>query len=165
MFQKFKNLELNRFVRICWSITAIVMVIFFICAASSWTKYKKGQDLAITSMMTFTDEYADYEGSRKELINKMYKDCNPSTNMSVVGKMYGIDTSDYYESAEKLDKALGKLLSEAGYKCYNGSMYLEHTNFIDYVSSNYLASSIIVLTLITITVAVNVVYKINKKEE
>ena len=69
---KSKKKVLKKKFIIIWIILIIIFAISVLISSIQYSKYKKGQDLAIASMLIATDEFDEYKENKKELSKKMY---------------------------------------------------------------------------------------------
>ena len=105
---------------------AVILAAMLTVTSVRYAKYKKGQDLAVASLMMADSDFSgrtdDLENNRAELVHDMYRKLGSTSAFG-----------NYYEA----DKALGKLLDEAGYPCYRGSNYLEYPGFTAFLLGRY----------------------------
>lgn len=162
---------------ICLIVLTIAISLF------QYVRYLQGQSYAVDYMKATSEEYDDYSGSYKDLVDSMYWNLNPaySSGGSVYIDGYGTidygDNSGVIDAAEEADFALGQLLEDKGFDCYHGSKYLQFTGFVGYFEFYFwqvtelddngllLVSSIISLGLALILIVLTILYKLALNKE
>ena len=125
-----KKINLSKKIKLAWAIIAVILVLVFVFSFIKFSGYKKAQEAAVAFTMMYSDKFNKYKDDYNKLVEEMYDFFNP-TPMNVTVNGIKINNSDVVSSARDADKALGKLMKEAGYDCYYGSKYLEYVGFVD----------------------------------
>lgn len=132
-----KKINLSKKIKLAWAIVAVVLVLVSVFSFIKYSGYKKAQEAAVSFTLISTSKFNSYKDDYNKMVEKMYDFYNP-TRMNVTVNGIKIDNSDVVSSARDADKALGKLMKEAGYDCYYGSKYLEYIGFVDYTTNETL---------------------------
>lgn len=162
---KSKKKALKKKFIIIWIVLIIIFAISVLISSIQYSKYKKGQDLAIASMLTATDEFDEYKDNKKELSKKMYDYFNRDYYY------YYYYARENRELADKLKKSvrdaeyeLEKILEKSGYtEGYHASYYFEHTNLIGYYLDNYISFLIIYGIICVVVLLINIFYALSRK--
>lgn len=147
---------LKKFI-IAWAVVAVFLLSVALVSFAKYSQYKKAQELAVSLTLAATDKHNSYKNDYKKLVEYMYDDY---TKKGVVMTINGskIDTTKEAALRREADKALGKLMSEAGYKCTNGSDYLKYIGFIDYTTNNMRTPWIVGKILVILFLLANLWY-------
>ena len=162
---KSKKKVLKKKFIIIWIVLIIIFAISVLISSIQYSKYKKGQDLAIASMLTATDEFDEYKDNKKELSKKMYDYFNRDYYY------YYYYARENRELADKLKKSvrdaeyeLEKILEKSGYtEGYHASYYFEHTNLIGYYLDNCISFLIIYGIICVVVLLINIFYALSRK--
>ena len=162
---KSKKKVLKKKFIIIWIVLIIIFAISVLISSIQYSKYKKGQDLAIASMLAATDEFDEYKDNKKELSKKMYDYFNRDYYY------YYYYARENRELADKLRKSvrdaeyeLEKILEKSGYtEGYYASYYFEHTNLISYYLDNYISFLIIYGIICVVILLINIFYALSRQ--
>ena len=128
---KSEKMTLNKKIKLIWIVLLGILLLSIFITIIPYSKYKKGQDLAVASMLLATGEFDKYKDNKKELIKEMY-------DYFDVHYAYGNNPySNYYNEVAKLkgkvEDQLEEILENAGYtEGYEASHYLKYTNYFSY---------------------------------
>lgn len=161
---KSEKLDLKKRFKIIWIILATILLISILITLIPYSKYKKGQNFAVATMLLTTNEFNEHIDNKKELVKEMYKYFNrkyPKPNYS-----YGIDYSEVIESVGKAERTLRKILEGAGYdEGIRASHYLEYTNYFDYYIYKNYVFIVFYAIVCSIALIINICYILSRKEE
>ena len=132
-----KKINLSKKIKMAWAVVAVVLVLVSVFSFIKYSGYKKAQEAAVSFTLISTSKFNSYKDDYNKMVEKMYDFYNP-TRINVTVSGIKVDNSDVVSSARDADKALGKLMKEAGYDCYYGSEYLEYVGFVDYTKNETL---------------------------
>ncbi len=154
---------------IIWIILVAIFIINIVVSISSYSSYKKGQDLTATSLI-LSDELngmgefskEKFEKDRKGTIKSMYNFLHPDSYYSTV---YGRTAyRDLLRQADKVEDALNEILRKNDYN-KGASYYLLYTGFGEYYIKTNIGFIVIYVVLVMAVIAINVFYIIDKKTE
>ena len=159
------KLSLKKKFIIIWGILAVILLISILFTIAPYSKYKKGQTLAIGSMVIATGEQFDEYKTQKELAKAMYDYFN--RNYSDIKTKYGtIDYSSVRDSIQKTDDSLRKILENEGYdEGWNASHYFKYTNFFSYYLGRHYIFLPLFGILCGIVLIINILYILSRKVE
>lgn len=120
----------KKFILLC-SILVVALAVLTVVAFSKFQTYKEYQEVAVSLALGFSDEFEEYEDDYEKMVEEMYNFFEPPY-ISYTYNGVKINNQDVVDAAREADKALGNLMTELGYSCYAGSIYLEYTEFFDY---------------------------------
>ena len=150
------RINMKKKVLVLWGIVIAVFIVITVISIMKFSKYTEAQKFAVDSMLSISDEYDKYKGDYEKLVHSMYCTFHPNGIM-------GMDNSELYKAADKADESLGRVMREAGYECYKGSVYLRYTSLLDYsvakMSSPYIISIGLIIVTLLFSVWVLVVSK------
>lgn len=132
-----QKINLSKKIKLAWIVVAVILIFVSVFSFIKFSSYKKAQETAVSFTLISTSQFNSYKDDYNKMVEKMYDFFNP-TRMNVTVNGIKIDNSDVVSSARDADKALGKLMTEAGYDCYYGSKYLEYIGFVDYTTNETL---------------------------
>lgn len=130
---KGEKVKLKKILLISWAVILFIFILNLVLTIVDFNKYKEGQELAIITTRIVTDEFEEYANNEEEMVEAMYRFYNPhyfSYTSPYTGQV--IDNRDSIDAASDADDALAEILNGAGYKCWDGSEYLEYYNFSEY---------------------------------
>ena len=159
-----KKINLFKKIKIAWLVITVILIALSVFSVIKYSGYKKAQETAVEFTLNSTSKYDSYKNDYNTLVKEMYDDFNVEYHSYTIGG-YNFDNSDVVDSALKADKALGKLMTNAGYDCYYGSKYLEHVGFVDYTTNETLIPFIIWGALALLLGTLNLCYYIDTKKE
>ena len=162
---KSKKKVLKKKFIIIWIILIIIFAISVLISSIQYSKYKKGQDLAIASMLTATDEFDEYKDNKKELSKKMYDYFNRDYYYYYYYARENRELTDkLIKSIRDSEYELEKILEKSGYtEGYHASYYFEHTNLISYYLDNYISFIIIYGIICVAVLLINIFYALSRK--
>lgn len=159
-----KKINLSKKIKLAWIFVAVILIVVSAFSVIKFSKYKKAQEAAVAFTMISSEKFNKYKDDYNKLVEEMYDFFNPtSMNFSYNGMKF--DNSDVVSSARDADKALGKLMNEAGYDCYYGSKYLEYIGFADYTANETLIPWIVWGFLAIVMLFVNLWYSADAKKQ
>lgn len=167
---KSQKISLKKQFKIVWIVVAVILILNVVINIVSYSNYKKGQDLAATSLLvadslsssnTFSSE--SFEQDRKKTIRKMYNYLNP-TYYNVKTQYGNINNSEAISAARKVESSLNEILKGENYK-KGASYYLKYTGFFEFYFDNNIPFFIIYGILFLVIVILNIYYLIDKKTE
>jgi len=112
---KSEKMNYDKKIKLGWIVLALLFAICSIVSLVGFSKYKKGQELAVTSLLLATNQFDKHQDDYNEMIDRMYR---------------------YLDQTSDVDRALGDLLEDNGFSdnIYGyGSYYLRFTNWIEYL--------------------------------
>ena len=129
---KSEKVYLNKKIKLIWLVLIVIFLISVLLTIIPYSKYKKGQDLAVASMLIATHEFDEYKDNKKELIQEMYDYWN--RHYYNISTKYGtIDYSGVREAVSKAEDSLEEILENEGYtEGYSVDHYFKYTNFLSY---------------------------------
>ena len=159
-----KKINLFKKIKIAWIVIAVILIAASVFSVIKYSGYKKAQEAAVEFTLAVTSQYDKYKDDYNTLVKEIYDDFNVQYySYTICG--YKVNNSDVVDSARKADKALGELMTNAGYDCYYGSKYLEHIGFVDYTANETLIPFIIWGALALLLGILNLCYYIDTKKE
>lgn len=160
------KINLKKQFTLVWIALALLLLINIVITIKPYTKYKKGQSLAIATMLLATDEFDEYKNNKKECAKKMYEYFNRKSYRVYLPKYGYIDNSKAGEYIGEAEESLKKILEGAGYKVgYKASSYFEFTNFFPYYYDQHRTFVIFYIILISIVLLMNIAYILSRKVE
>ena len=162
---KSEKINLNKKIKLLWIVLLGVLLLSILITIIPYSKYKKGQDLAVASTLIATDEFDEYKDNKKELVKKIY-DYFDVQYFSFNTKYGNINNSAAIESMNKAEESLREILRNEGYtEGYSATHYFKYTNYFSY----YIYKDFIFLVLFAIVCGIyfllNVFYFFSKKVE
>ena len=158
-----KKINLSKKIKLAWAIIAVILVLVFVFSFIKYSGYKKAQEAAVAFTMISSDKFNKYKDDYNKLVEEMYDFFNPTyTNFTYNGVKF--NNSDVVDSARDADKALAKLMKEAGYDCYRGSEYLEYIGFVDYTTNETLIPWLVWGFLAIVMLFMNLWYSADNKK-
>ena len=167
---KSQKISLKKQIKIVWIVLAAILILNIVINVVSYSKYKKGQDLAAASLLvadalssssTFSAE--SFKQDRKETIKKMYRFLNP-TYYSFRTQYGTINNSEVIESADKAERALNEILSKQNYD-ESASYYLRYTSFFEFYFAKNVLFFVIYGSIFLVVGILNIYYLRDKKTE
>ena len=159
-----QKINLSKKIKLAWIVIVALLIFVSVFSFIKFSGYKNAQESAVSFTLISTDQFNSYKDDYNKMVVEMYDFFNP-TRMNVTVNGIKIDNSDVVSSAHDADKALAKLMNEAGYDCYYGSDYLEYIGFVDYTMNETLIPWIVWGFLVVVMLFVNMwCYADNKKQ-
>ena len=149
---------------LAWLLAAAITLGCFGIMFLQYLQYKEAQDMAVDLTMAVTDQFNKYSGDREELVSKMYSFYNP-TRLNTTINGIRIDNKEAVDAAGRADRALGKLLEDLGYDCYDGSKYLRYYGFFDLTWNDSVHFYIIPAVLLVAALVITIINASKAKEE
>lgn len=131
MIIKSQKVKMGKKIILLSCVLVVLLAILTVVAVSKFQIYKEYQEVAVSLLLGFSDEFDEYEDDYNKMVEEMYDFLEP-TYLSLTINGVKINNQDVIDTAREADKALGKLMTEFGYSCYAASTYLEYTEFFDY---------------------------------
>lgn len=159
-----KKINLSKKIKIAWIIIAAILIAVSVFSVIKYSKYKKGQEMAVAFTLATTSHFDKYKDNYEKMVEEMYEEFNPTPFST---KVYGktIDNSNVVKAARSADQTLGTLLSNEGYDCYYGSTYLKYVGFVDYTVNNNVIPFIVWGALAILFGAAHLWYFFDKRKE
>ena len=158
-----KKISLKKKFALAWIAVIVVLALAVGLAVVGYSGYKKAQDAAVAFVLISTSQFNSYKNDHDKMVEKMYDFFNPRyMNVNING--IKINNSDVVDAARSADKALGKLMQEAGYDCYYGSTYLEYIGIVDYTVNKARVPFIVWAVLFVVVLIANMVYSADAKK-
>ena len=158
-----KKINLFKKIKLAWLVVAGILIAVSVFSVIKYSIYKKGQETAVEFTLAATSKYDEYENDYKTMVEEMYDGYNPTYYSTTIGG-YEYNNSDSVKYATKADRALGELMSDAGYDCYYGSDYLMYVGFFDYTIHMTLVPFIIWGALALLLGTLNLFYYFDTKK-
>lgn len=108
-----QKINLQKKFKALWIVVAIALVVAFLVSYMTYSNYKAGQNLAVDVTLAVMDQFDSYKNDYPTMVWEMYA-------------FY-----QYFPNRD-LNRQLGDILREAGFKRHFGSDYLEYTGYFDY---------------------------------
>lgn len=162
---KSEKINLKKKFIIIWIMLIIILSISILTTIAPYNKYKKGQDLAVASMLIATNEFKEYKDNKKELLNKLYDYFNKE-RVDIKTRYGTFDRSAERESIRKVEETLSEILEKKGYDEFysdEASRYFKYTNFLSYYLYKQHVLIVLFGILCSMFLLINILYILSRK--
>lgn len=140
-----KKINLKKKLKVLWIVVALALVVACLVSYMMYSNYKEGQDFAVTvTLLAMNQKFDSYRNDYPTMVHEMYNE---------------------YSYYSELNRHLGNILSDAGFKRHFGKEYLEYTGYFDYTINNPTFAVAIWIVLTLLTGMIHLYYIADRKNE
>lgn len=156
-----KKISKNKQMIILWISLAVLLVVSVVVMAVKYSPIKKAQDIVISGMLAFTDDYDEYKNSRGKMLQELEENFTMGYLSGLGSEMHNAQV-DVYDAQEDL---ANELLETAGYGNHIVLTWLSYGTFSQYYFGEGLPFVIVLVILAAVIGVASALYLMDKKTE